>query len=70
MMQEHPFFSSPQVFFGKAIEEEEDEDDYIDLWISSLQKGTKKLEGKTGLFIFWTEVSATDSLQNFSQDLD
>lgn len=70
MMQEHPFFSSPQVFFGKTIEEEDEIDDYLDLWISSLQKGTKNLEGKTGLFIFWEEVSSADSLQNFSQDLD
>lgn len=70
MMQEHPFFSSPQVFFGKAIEEGDDEDDCVDLWISSLQKGANNLESKTGLFIFWTEVSTDDPLETFSQDLD
>lgn len=67
MQQEHPFFSSPQVFFGKAIDDDDDDDDETqDLWISSLQKGTKNLENKTGLFIFWTEISNAD----FSQDLD
>jgi hypothetical protein len=66
MRQEHPFFSSPQAFFGKPI----DEDDPQDFWISSLQKGAKNSGNNIGLFIFWTEISVTDSSQNFSSDLD
>lgn len=57
MMQEHPFFSRPQIYFGKPIDEREEEDENIleDPWCISLGEAPRSANEKIGLCIFWTE---------------
>ncbi|MBX7067009.1 MAG: hypothetical protein K1X28_07245 [Parachlamydiales bacterium] len=60
MMQEHPFFSKPQIYFGKP--EGDDEEEMIDdLWGLSLSAiKPKSSHEKIGLIFFWTEEPPAD----------
>lgn len=56
MMQGHPFFSQPQIFYGNPVEEEdEDESALEDAWIYTLGENPIQQTDNIGLFIFWAE---------------
>lgn len=58
-MQEHPFFSRPQIFFGNPeLEEEERIDNVWGLCLESIQP--KQSKEKTGLIFLWTEEPSSD----------
>ncbi len=67
MMQEHPFFTRPLIFFGKPIEEDEEEEGFedVDLWGLSLGRHLENNHDKIGLFLFWSESIDPDE-SNYS----
>ncbi len=67
MMQEHPFFSQLQIFYGKPIsEEEEKENALLDFWCKSLGETQTNQNQKIGLFFFWSESSTSPEEIHFS----
>jgi hypothetical protein len=56
MLQGDPFFSSPQIFFGKADREEEEEEmewNFADLINTSLQANLPEVDPKNGIGLFF-----------------